>query len=539
MNPATRNAHDDSDELMGRFLRDAGDPHVEPRTEHAAQLRSLLLERLGPTRFGSRWKTRLLVGSGLAAAAIALSMHSLGRSAIAWAQVAEALQKRPWLHSTILGPDGKTMSEGWFRTNEDVIVYKTSAGVDFHDEKNKVYLRFVPSDGVIYRVPRPVEPITSELNLYRQLLNPNGPSKFPYPGAELVSQTRREVKEGGKTWLEIELTVREAANHLVIIRCRVEPETKLLRSWVTTDHGKTYTGSIDYPERGPADLHDLGAPRTAKVVDRIPSGEVDRVLEALRIGRNLFDDYCAIEVEEILKPTYYEPKLNVVRVWRKGRKWRAERLCPRGANWPPPADADAAWWKTHQDDYAFVPTNLCDSREYWSYYLKDDWNPGTPIPQPSKVGPSKVSGPADDPAMSWPRLLPERIGHPTVWPSDRDREFQLDRQPSHGPRGTILLKLHDTGPQHPEYPDMLRLWIKPEENSLALRTETRVHTAADSTKIAFMMTEALESTARSPKGYWYPTRLRETTSDGVHERVVTYYLDFEAALPDELFRPVE
>ena len=46
MRPATPDPPDEGEELMSRFIAEAGDPHVEPPVEHVARLRSLLLARL-------------------------------------------------------------------------------------------------------------------------------------------------------------------------------------------------------------------------------------------------------------------------------------------------------------------------------------------------------------------------------------------------------------------------------------------------------------------------------------------------------------
>src|SRR5262245_50955564 len=61
----------DSDEdVMSRLVSEAGDPQVEPRPEHVADLRALILDRLGPPRTDRPSRTRWLVVSGLAAACL-------------------------------------------------------------------------------------------------------------------------------------------------------------------------------------------------------------------------------------------------------------------------------------------------------------------------------------------------------------------------------------------------------------------------------------------------------------------------------------
>jgi hypothetical protein len=55
---------------VSRLVFEAGDPEVEPRPEHVAHLRTLILDRLGPPRNDWAWRTRGLVASGLAAACL-------------------------------------------------------------------------------------------------------------------------------------------------------------------------------------------------------------------------------------------------------------------------------------------------------------------------------------------------------------------------------------------------------------------------------------------------------------------------------------
>jgi hypothetical protein len=56
---------------MSRLVSEAGDPTVEPRPEYVADLRSLILDRLGPARIDRPSRTRWLLVSGVAAACLA------------------------------------------------------------------------------------------------------------------------------------------------------------------------------------------------------------------------------------------------------------------------------------------------------------------------------------------------------------------------------------------------------------------------------------------------------------------------------------
>lgn len=555
MPPAMPEPPDDIEEQLRRDIALAGDPLVVPRPEHIARLRAVILARLEPPRPARRWKAPLLVGSGLAAAAVIVALMSLGRPAVAWAQVAKAMRERPWVHGRVSGPDGTLMSEHWLSSDRQRAAERGGPSMVFHDVRGKVLTKYVGDEGVIYRLAEPPEGTAGEVNFLRQLLDglldPAGPARFPFPGSEVVGETRREIKGRGKTWIEVVLTLRIAGGSRggpLAMRIRVDAETKLPESMaMEAEDGKTYTALIDYPERGPADVYDLGAPRTAKVVDRMVPANVAPVVAALRAGRRDFDDYCAFVVEQRILPTYYFPRVTVYRVWRKGLRWRIERLRPKRVDWAPPDNADLAWWNAHQGEFTFVPVIICNGQVYWDYYLADTWAPGMPVPKPGRpnehgqtVGPNQFMGPVDDPIIPFwcQELLPEQAGHPTagIYQPDFNREFKVEER---GPDGRVLFRGVDPTPREgAAYPDHFRLSLDPATSYLAMKSELRVSDAADHSKVAYIGTRMIESVARSPGGRHYPTRTRQLSHSGAHEVVCTFAVDFKAQVPDGLFEPL-
>ena len=107
---------------------------------------------------------------------------------------------------------------------------------------------------------------------------------------------------------------------------RVDPQTKLLKlsrhesQW----EGKTvtYEARFDYPEKGPADVYDLGVPKTAKLVDRVPNDDLARILEIIRAGRQRMDDYRAILIRRIEGQRANSGFPEVL--YRKGDKFRRD-----------------------------------------------------------------------------------------------------------------------------------------------------------------------------------------------------------------------
>ncbi len=538
MNPATPGPFDPDDpadeELIRRIIIEAGDASVSPRPEFVSELRTLVLSRLKPP--AQRWRRtmRLCVGSGLAAilvAAVAFGLTTL-RSANAWAQVATALQGRSWVHSKTVGPDNKVFGESWFSPKRRVIAFRHDADAEYHDHALRVFSKYVASEGVIYHLPEGSERMSMDLGFFTQLLGPLGPTKSPYPGMEIVAQTRREVGEDGKNWVDVELTLRViAGDGEQQVRFRIDPRTKLPHSSLARSReGQVMTTFFDYPDHGPGDIYDLGAPRTAKLIDRIPPGDLNRVLAGLKAGRVRFDDYLAI--------MDWGDGQNVFRVWRKGVKWRVESLFSVAKGWPSfPRDADAAWWKLHQAEYLSITQAICDGETVFYYQTVGNvFERGRKEPPSLKLSMRQAINPSDDPFMPWPSYFVEHLGHPDVYQPTHDRDFQLEPRPDDGPPETIRLQVRDTHNSGPTRPDLYRLWIRPAQGFISMRSETSVFNAGNPPKVAYVDTMIMEDLARSPGGYWYPTKIRRVTSNSKGEQIWKYHLAFDVPIPDELFR---
>jgi hypothetical protein len=522
------------DERLGRLIAEAGDPAVSADPDFVSRLRSAVLDRVRPPRRGRRWVPRLVVGSAVAAIAVAAATLGflLFRPANAWAQVAEALRERPWIHSRTLGPDGKQYGEAWGSARKGISAVRRGSTIEYHDAALRTIMKYVPEEQTIYRLPENPDRVTQKPDFIGQLLDDKGPAKSPVPGMEIVAQSRRNLVVDGQTWVEIELTLKVVAgDRKQSMRFRVDPKTRLPHSCVFQSiEGPVGTTLFDYPDRGPADIYDLGVPRTAKVVDRMPSHDLGRVLAGLEAGRVRFDDYRGI--------MDWGDGSNIKRVWRKGRRWRVETALGDPKKYPQfPRDADAAWWKAHQGDYTFMVQAICDGEKV--YYYQSEGNvfaPDAPRPPKLKLSMTQAINPSDDPFMPWPDMFPEHVSHPSVWQPTAERNFTLEPKPADGPPGTIGLRVHDAGLADAQHPDAYKLWLSPEQDYVALRAEVSVFESTKPLKIAYVETKVIQSVARSPGGHWYPTRVWRKCSNFTSEQVWRYLLDFDAELPDEMFR---
>jgi hypothetical protein len=544
MNQTTPAGSDDlGEEMMGRMIAEAGDPAVEPRSEHVSELRSLVLSRIPPARRTVLWKRPMVLGSGVAAALVAAALLLvMSRPANAWPEVAQALQGKPWVHTRSVGPDGKDFGEVWFSPKLRVSAARHGSEIEYHDRGLRIVTKFMRDEGVIYRLPENPDLASQSLDFFTQLLDPKGPTKSPLPGMDVIAQSRHDVVEDGRSWVDLEFTLRVVgADREQRIRIRVDSKTKLPHSMaVHSKEGPEGTMLFDYPERGPADVYELGAPRTAKIVDRVPSDDIERIGAGLKIGRVRFDDYRAI--------MDMGDGSNVKRVWRRGSKWRAETLIGDMKRWPAfPRNADSAWWKAHQGDFKVIVQAVCDGERVYYYQAEGNvFDPNAKQPPKLKLSMTQAINPSDDPFMPWPHLFVEHLSHPMVWPPTPEREFILDAKPGDGPGNTIRLRVRNTRSTDPAHSDFWKLWINPAQGYISLRTESLVFESQNPPKVAYVDTMTMEDLRQSPSGFWYPGKVRRVSSNFKDPQpanfdplqVWTYHLEFDVPMPDELFRPL-
>jgi hypothetical protein len=123
----------------------------------------------------------------------------------AWAQVDLALQGMPWVHSKTVGPDGKVYLETWFSMKNGVSAYRRGADAEYDDITLKTVTKYVPDDGIIYRLPENPDNPSREPDFPGHLLDAKGPARSPVFGMDVVAQSRHDFIEDGRAWVEIDL----------------------------------------------------------------------------------------------------------------------------------------------------------------------------------------------------------------------------------------------------------------------------------------------------------------------------------------------
>jgi hypothetical protein len=202
----------------------------------------------------------------------------------------------------------------------------------------------------------------------------------------------------------------------------IDPQSKLLyaaevsgsdpNSQVTVAGGITF----DYPQTGPRDIHDLGVPRDAQVVDSAPVNESRAITEQYEVIRaEATRAYIAI-----ITITQGDPNDAVRRIdvdWRSQRKHRLERhsVFHSGESldelWPrykeqlgDSFESLLSWTRNHYDDpRGGLAVDLYDG-EYYGSTIRNGENGWTePVKFHANVDPSPPESLAD---LAWPRIGP-------------------------------------------------------------------------------------------------------------------------------------
>jgi hypothetical protein len=350
-----------------------------------------------------------------------------------------------------------------------------------------------------------------------------------------------KVTEAGHDWLNYRLRVADPSFEQPLrVLFRADAATKLpvfcRFDWPHGGKPATLETRIDYPERGPADLYDLGVPRTAQRVDRVPAGDLKRIMETIRAGCERMDDYRSVFVKHGDLPDERWWTAIPIIVCRKGKNFRAEY--PTGwsnlsdTKRPDPGEDPGKWWQERTEFFRPFPMYVVRGTTQFMSDVKRTTRPdGTLDAEIVSVSSHEV------PELLPPvwSMCPEIVCRPPMGLGARQAEPVLEIHPSDGPPGCVRLSIRWGGS-----PDEHRYWLDPKRDFIVVRTDWVMRVGAGQEKVT-QRTTALE-TARSPQGVWYARKIRHSYPDAVgkqkfDDQVAEFYVDFEANLPDSLFEP--
>ena len=285
-----------------------------------------------------------------------------------------------WIH---VREHGDRMDrEVWYSPTKDISAARSKDWIEYHDHSSGIYYSFDANERTLYRVPE-YEPLRSThylamMESIQQVLQENelpadplkclDPAGYKREAMEFVTHSLDQSREDGGESLDYHLTVRRPGTpDLAEWLFRADADTKVLRlaRATGTSDGKefAYEMHFDYSASGPADIYQLGVPRSAKLIDRVLPKEIQQIVDTLRIGRQRMDDYRAIVVPRMVgsDSIWWLGHENMI-MYRKGDNFRVDT-----AHWfggltdyamveKPPDDIDMeAWWRERVKAYEIVP----------------------------------------------------------------------------------------------------------------------------------------------------------------------------------------
>ena len=485
-----------------------------------------------------------------------ITWHSFSQAA--WAEVAAAVASRPWVHGVGKGATGEEV-EFWYSAAKQVMAWKNGEQVVSVDVTADVLEMYAPGGEQPSIKRGALGPdnrgrMAEQGVFFQPLLSDDVETALAVCGTKLINQQRREITVDGRPRHEYRFVVvgRGNPNARSEVTVLVDPDTKLPTDWevatIDPDGHKIYGVQcvVDFPESGPDSIYALGVPRDAPIIDTVSRGDVRRVLQALALGRARFDDYRGLAIISSLEPTPEGRGPEVCyQVWRRGRKWRIEQVQRKQRDVMPPDVDPHTWWNQQLANSRLVLRSLSTGTEHCTMKQVNaqPLGPDPDFPHYLKAARfEKVVRSISVPADPWREYIleemPEWIGHPRLLGEDAaGYAMTINPRPERGPLDCVLVESLRS-PSGRGGAIGQRVWVDPARGYLVRRMEM-VDGGADNPDVS--PAREVVSSAQSPSGQWYPTRLRVVGGAVSHETGMktdyycNYYLDFDAEFPDELF----
>jgi hypothetical protein len=472
-----------------RVIPEFPNPHIEFPSEVTPQLQpsDQPLNQPGRPQSRRRWMSTV-GGLSLVSAAIVFlvvvtaSVWSRG----AWAQVVDAVQKRPWVRMSMKSPDTKEQFELMFSPAQRVAAVRHPGRRVFvsldlqevrtYDEKLDT---ITVSDSTSFDEDE-------FLNLDAVMQSFTGRHQLnaseAAPRNKLLKQSQRPGRDGEQSWtdyvFDFEDTRRTPPQYRRIFRVPTGAKLPSSMTDESIDNGKTLSRvmQMDYPDSGPADLYALNVPRNAKIVNLHSSSDLKSVLKAYaKYQATGFDSDSAIVLTTVQQNGDWKWVNGVFKVRHDAAGYSAEigELEP----------LMKLSMKIHAGEIP-VPDTVAERLEWW----KDE--AGKLACQP--YGQAETFFPGQS-------FVPNFVGYPSFGLPNEGVRGLLDPKPTIGPRDTVMITVEDG-----KSGSMLRrFWLAPERDFLCIRWEYVNAKAAD-----WITTTIIDTAEKSPQGHWYATEIR-------------------------------
>jgi hypothetical protein len=493
-----------------------------------------------------RFRLRVWAICGSAAAVIAILALIIFWNAVtsppSWADVVKAVQIESWIHATTIS--GKKVEYWYSPKNQIFAICAMPEFAMFVDHRNQIRDMYY-NESEHERIGRELESdyekeqVSGFHNIFESLLRGDPPStSFFTHDSEIVAQTSRRIQKSGRDLIEYDIKYRTKDEYHKV-SFYVDPTDKHPIEMIQENFGtdKNYQKcndstpwKIEYPDEGPADIYALDVPKSVPLVDRTPSPELRRIVDAATKARKDFDPYIAV-VSEVG---------NFSLVWHKGPQFRIELAFrnrkPNSPPFNPPAlPQNFQWYKKNFNLFHFSPTTVCDGKTVYKAEevsiidngKKTKWLEECRV-EVLRDGSlyAKGYGGVEPLEFVEPYAYPATLGYP----SD-DIEVVIKLAGPNDPPGMILVEKSYQA-------TIERFLVDPARSFVTVRHEIIFKNGPHSD--VYLMDDFL----KSPSGIWYPTKVQRKVShspdlkDLYLAETYYFYLDFPKDLPDGLFRPV-
>jgi hypothetical protein len=251
---------------------------------------------------------------------------SVDIATIAFADISDAMKKVPWMHQVSRGFEkGVTgQAEQWFGFEAKVFASKMADGkISYWNINEGRRYEYDPNSRLVS------ETLTNPDDFPLDMLSPltlleSMNKMLTEQGAEIVSKTG---KYNGQI-VQIQDLSLEINNQSQKLSLYIDPVAKLLIKAdikvIDADGNILINGEAvyDYPQKGPANIYELGVPREDKILSMVPSTDLQKVLEAYnKAAEEATKNYAAAitvsfagrEIVEFIQMDY-----------KSGKKYRGE-----------------------------------------------------------------------------------------------------------------------------------------------------------------------------------------------------------------------
>lgn len=464
-----------------------------------------------------------------------------------WADVMKAIQSQSWIRGTVTFPDGDRATM-WLSVERQIWAFRSRNSFRFFDGRERAKYEYYGGSKPVTKTPLGEEDAQRVLPVDALSQDKDGLGPWLFGTEKIVEQKRREVMEGGKTWIEFEMLLWRGETNQATLR--VDPETKLPIYLLLTsakDATKSFKYLFDYPTDGPTDIYALGVPRDVKIDSHMQSDGAQDVLDAMATSRACIDRFRLMVAAEGSDRTFI--------VWRKGNRWRVD-LC-YGSNPPKPADGQAVsdWFAERLSRSPQVPLYVCDGKTVHTAVHRFDesgrldgaeWQRSrNPTPQ------DLMSGEGLGHLPSAPNVKLASLVYPDLTPR-RGWTFEFDPHPADARSCVLIKRSAHLATKEPRV-GLEWYYIDPAKGHAVVRVELfnlPADTPANPEAASASQTIRMEDFQQSPDGFWYPSVVHDSTgpSTGIPfanrqgraairhaESTVRYYFNFDVDLPDSFF----